>query len=146
VLENALSNNKMLKGSQALDLGIADVGFARRTSWSARWPGRPRWSRAAPRWSGLRSRAAGVAGRDRRRALVRRREGQGLGPRARTARSSLMALAETASFEEGTAAEDEALADLIFSEELRAACTPSTSCSAAPSGPPGRPTRPWPAR
>jgi 3-hydroxyacyl-CoA dehydrogenase/enoyl-CoA hydratase/carnithine racemase len=118
VLENALSQNKMLKGPQALELGIADVGFEpadfleRSLEWAAavvngdvtvERPEVPRgWDEALgqARWF-VEAKVKGSAPAPYR-AL------------------DLLALAETASFEEGTAAEDEALADLIFSEELRA--------------------------
>jgi 3-hydroxyacyl-CoA dehydrogenase/enoyl-CoA hydratase/carnithine racemase len=120
VLENALSNNRMLTGAQALELGLGDVGFApadfleRSLAWAARVLDgevvveRPPVERGAA-WKDAVAEA---------RALVDAKV-KGSAPAPYRA-LDLLALAETASFEEGTAAEDEALADLILSEELRA--------------------------
>jgi 3-hydroxyacyl-CoA dehydrogenase/enoyl-CoA hydratase/carnithine racemase len=120
VLENALSNNKMLKGPQALELGIADVGFPpadfleKSLAWAAAVldgdvvVDRPQVERGRP-WQD----AVAAA----RRFVDARVKGSAPAP---SRALDLLALAETASFEQGAAAEDEALADLILSEELRA--------------------------
>jgi 3-hydroxyacyl-CoA dehydrogenase/enoyl-CoA hydratase/carnithine racemase len=120
ILENALSNNKMLKGAQALELGIADVGFApadfleRSLAWAAEvLNGDVTVERPAVE--------KGQAWKD---ALAQARwfvdaRTKGSAPAPYRA-LELLELAETASFEDGTAAEDEALADLVLSEELRA--------------------------
>lgn len=120
IINNALSQNKMLKGPQALELGIADAGFepADFLERSLDWAGqvlngdvtveRPVIERGKA-WQDV------VAGA--RWFVDAKVKGSSPAPYKAL---DLVALAETASFEEGTAAEDEALADLIFSEELRA--------------------------
>ena len=58
----------------------------------------------------------------------------------------LLALAKDADFATGTAAEDEALGDLVTgAASCATACTRSTWCSAGPSGRRAPRTRPWPA-
>jgi 3-hydroxyacyl-CoA dehydrogenase/enoyl-CoA hydratase/carnithine racemase len=120
IINNALSQNRMLKGPQALELGIADVGFepADFLELSLEWAGqvlsgdvtveRPPVERGKA-WQDA------VAGA--RWFVDAKVKGSAPAPYKAL---ELVALAETATFEEGTAAEDEALADLIFSEELRA--------------------------
>jgi 3-hydroxyacyl-CoA dehydrogenase/enoyl-CoA hydratase/carnithine racemase len=120
IINNALSQNKMLKGPQALELGIADAGFepADFLERSLDWAGqvlngdvtveRPVIERGKA-WQDV------VAGA--RWFVDAKVKGSSPAPYKAL---DLVALAETASFEEGTAAEDDALADLIFSEELRA--------------------------
>jgi 3-hydroxyacyl-CoA dehydrogenase/enoyl-CoA hydratase/carnithine racemase len=119
MVENALAQNKMLKGPQAYKLGIADVMFEpadfleRSLEWvsgvlsgSVAVERKPvdtgdAWSEAVARVrAGLDARIHGAAPAPYR-AL------------------DLVELARTASLDEGFAAEDEALADLIFSDELR---------------------------
>ena len=77
----------------------------------------------------------------RPRARIRRRR-RPPAPRPAPYRAlELIAAARTATRDEGFAAEDEALADLL--DERRAArrrCTPSTWCRSGPSGRPARPT------
>jgi 3-hydroxyacyl-CoA dehydrogenase/enoyl-CoA hydratase/carnithine racemase len=120
IVENALSSNKMLKGSQAHALGIADALFepADFLESSIAW---------------MRAVLAGDIKVERRRiergeawqaAVARGRsfadaKVSGAAPAPYRA-LDLIALAETASGEDGAAAEDEALADLVMSEELRA--------------------------
>ena len=58
--------------------------------------------------------------RVRRRPQGRAREDGGPGPRARCAPSTWSRAARTATRDEAFAAEDEALADLVMSDELRA--------------------------
>jgi len=120
VLENALSNNKMLKGPQALELGIADVGFEPADFLEKSLA----WAAAVLTGEVTVERPAVEKGKPWQDAVAGAREFvdakvKGSAPAPYRA-LDLLALAETASFEEGTAAEDEALADLIFSEELRA--------------------------
>jgi 3-hydroxyacyl-CoA dehydrogenase/enoyl-CoA hydratase/carnithine racemase len=119
IVDNALAQNKMLKGPQAYALGIADVMFEpadfleRSMEWVASVlsgetvVARPEvdtgdgWVAAVERTrSGLDARLHGAAPAPYR-AL------------------DLVELARTASLDEGFAAEDAALADLIFSDELR---------------------------
>ena len=119
IVENALAQNTMLKGPQAYKLGLADVMFepADFLERSLEWVSgvldgtvtvsRPEvdtgsaWSEAVARVrAGLDARIHGAAPAPYR-AL------------------DLVELARTADLDEGFAAEDEALADLIFGDELR---------------------------
>ena len=121
IIENPLSQNKTLTGPQAHALGIADALFepADFLAQSLRWagavvrgeiiPARGEVPRDALGWD------AAVA---RGRALADAKT-HGFAPAPYRA-LELIALGRTASTEEGFAAEDEALADLIMSEELRA--------------------------
>jgi 3-hydroxyacyl-CoA dehydrogenase/enoyl-CoA hydratase/carnithine racemase len=119
MVDNALAQNKMLKGPQAFALGIADVMFEpadfleRSLEWVASvLSGAVKVERTAPdtgdAWDAAVSRV--------RAGLDLRLHGAAPAPYRAL---DLVALARTASLEEGFAAEDEALADLIFSEELR---------------------------
>jgi 3-hydroxyacyl-CoA dehydrogenase/enoyl-CoA hydratase/carnithine racemase len=119
VVDNALAQNKMLKGPQAFALGIADAMFEpadfleRSLEWVASvLSGAVKVERTAPdtgeAWDATVSRVRG--------GLDARLHGAAPAPYRAL---DLVALARTASLEEGFAAEDEALADLIFSEELR---------------------------
>jgi 3-hydroxyacyl-CoA dehydrogenase/enoyl-CoA hydratase/carnithine racemase len=128
IIENPLSQNKMLRGPEAFELGLADAMFepADFLEESLRWAslvltGAETVSRAdAP---GLEGQAAGseeewaqaVAGA---RIFV---DGKVHGAAPAPYRAlDLVAAARTASRDEGFAAEDDALADLLLSEELRA--------------------------
>jgi 3-hydroxyacyl-CoA dehydrogenase/enoyl-CoA hydratase/carnithine racemase len=120
MVENALAQNKMLKGPQAFSLGIADVMFepADFLERSLEW--------VASVLSGdvVVSRPAVDTGNAWAAAVSRTRAGldarlHGAAPAPYRA-LSLVELAATASSDEGFAAEDEALADLVLSEELRA--------------------------
>ncbi|MFI6228287.1 3-hydroxyacyl-CoA dehydrogenase NAD-binding domain-containing protein [Micromonospora echinospora] len=118
VIQNPLMQNKMLKPKQAAEMGIADVllepaDFLERSlEWAARvvrgelTVSRPEVDRDM--WDGVLFFA--------RQMLDQRLHGAV--PAANRA-LELLALAKEADFAAGTAAEDEALADLVFSEELR---------------------------
>ncbi|MEU4567675.1 3-hydroxyacyl-CoA dehydrogenase NAD-binding domain-containing protein [Micromonospora sp. NPDC023956] len=118
VLQNPLMQNKMLKPKQAAQMGIADVllepaDFLERSlEWAASvvrgelTVSRPDVDREM--WDGVLFFA--------RQMLDQRLHGAV--PAANKA-LELLALAKEADFAAGTAAEDEALADLVFSEELR---------------------------
>jgi 3-hydroxyacyl-CoA dehydrogenase/enoyl-CoA hydratase/carnithine racemase len=119
MVDNALAQNKMLKGPQAFALGIADAMFepADFLERSLEWvgsvlSGAVKVERTAPdpgdAWEATVSRV--------RAGLDARLHGAAPAPYRAL---DLVALARTASLEEGFAAEDEALADLIFSEDLR---------------------------
>jgi 3-hydroxyacyl-CoA dehydrogenase/enoyl-CoA hydratase/carnithine racemase len=123
VVENPLSQNRMLRAGEALDLGLADVGFepADFLEESLRWAGavltgQERVERRPvdddePAWEAALARATAVAD-------------------ARTGRAApapyraleLVRLARTADRDTAFAAEDEALADLVMSEEFRSGC------------------------
>lgn len=119
IIENALNQNKMLRPDQAYRLGIVDdvLDSADFLAESLRWAAkvldgstpiqRPEPDRG-PAWD-----EAVAAGR----AFVDARL-HGAAPAPYRA-LELVQLAKTADFVTGTAAEDEALADLIMSEELR---------------------------
>ncbi len=119
IIENALNQNKQLKPKQAAKLGIADVllepaDFLERSlEWAAGVVGgsvqvdRPEVDRGDA-WDAAITRGRAIA--DARL--------HGAAP-APYAALDLMALAKTASFTDGTAAEDTALADLLMTEELR---------------------------
>jgi 3-hydroxyacyl-CoA dehydrogenase/enoyl-CoA hydratase/carnithine racemase len=120
IIENPLNTNRMLKGPQAFELGIADVMFEPATfledslSWAAdvitgsTVVTRPEVNRDAALWEG----AITVA-----RRLVRTRTG-GAAPAPLRA-LELVSAARTATREEAYAAEDNAEADLLMSDELR---------------------------
>ncbi|NJC68394.1 3-hydroxyacyl-CoA dehydrogenase [Planosporangium thailandense] len=118
IIQNPLMMNKMLKPKQARELGIADELFEaadfleRSLEWAA---GVVRGDIAVQRpevdrdmWDGVLFFA--------KKTLDERLHGA---HRAAYKALELLALAKDAPFEQGTAAEDEALADLVFSEELR---------------------------
>jgi len=121
VIENPLNTNRMLNGPQVLGLGMADVMFEPATfladslSWAAEViTGRT----AAPRreidrdatlWDGAIAAAGG---------LVKTRTG-GAAPAPLRA-LELLSAARTATRQEAYAAEDDALADLLMGDELRA--------------------------
>jgi 3-hydroxyacyl-CoA dehydrogenase/enoyl-CoA hydratase/carnithine racemase len=121
VVENPLSQNRVLKAAEAHRLGLADAIFepADFLEQSIAWAAavvrgelvveRPDVDRAAEHWD------AAVA-RARATADVK----TGRQARSPYAALDLLSAARTATREEGFAAEDEALADLIMSNELRA--------------------------
>ncbi|HTZ43500.1 MAG TPA: 3-hydroxyacyl-CoA dehydrogenase NAD-binding domain-containing protein [Jatrophihabitans sp.] len=119
IVENPLNQNKMLKPKEAVALGIADelLDSADFLVESLRWAAKvldgstPVERPAAER--GQAWQQAVAAGR----GLVDARL-HGAAPAPYRA-LDLIALAETADFGAGTAAEDEALADLIMTDELR---------------------------
>jgi 3-hydroxyacyl-CoA dehydrogenase/enoyl-CoA hydratase/carnithine racemase len=118
ILQNPLMQNKMLKPKQAAELGIADVllepaDFLERSlEWAA---GVVRGEVTVTRPEVDRDMWAGVL-YFARQTLDQRLHGAV--PAAYKA-LDLLETAKDADFAAGTAAEDEALADLIFSEELR---------------------------
>ncbi|KWV32376.1 3-hydroxyacyl-CoA dehydrogenase NAD-binding domain-containing protein [Micromonospora rifamycinica] len=118
ILQNPLTQNKMLKPKQAAELGIADVllepaDFLERSlEWAA---GVVRGEVTVTRPEVDKDMWAGVL-YFARQTLDQRLHGAV--PAAYKA-LDLLETAKDADFATGTAAEDEALADLIFSEELR---------------------------
>jgi 3-hydroxyacyl-CoA dehydrogenase/enoyl-CoA hydratase/carnithine racemase len=131
IIENPLSQNKMLRGPEAFELGIADAMFepADFLEESLRWASRvltgaETVSRAAaPDALGREGRAAGTE-EEWAQAVAGARffvNGKMHGAAPAPYRAlDLVAAARTASRDEGFAAEDDALADLLLSEELRA--------------------------
>jgi len=120
VLENALNSNRLLTAATAAELGIADVllGGADFVAESLRWAARVvRGEQAVPRREVDRG-AAWDAALARGRALADAKV-HGAAPAPYRA-LELLATARTGSLAEGFAAEDEALADLLMTEELRA--------------------------
>jgi 3-hydroxyacyl-CoA dehydrogenase/enoyl-CoA hydratase/carnithine racemase len=120
IIENALNNNTMMKPAQAFELGIADVVFdaadflERSLEWLAEVVNGSVVVERAPvdrgqGWDDALARGKAIADA--------RLHGAAAAPYRAL---ELMALAKTASFAEGTAAEDEALADLVMSDPLRA--------------------------
>ncbi|WP_392466158.1 3-hydroxyacyl-CoA dehydrogenase NAD-binding domain-containing protein [Arsenicicoccus cauae] len=121
VIDNPLSNNMTLSGAEAARLGLADqllepADFLER---SLAWAGqvvrgevaveRPDVDRDEAAWEGAIAAA--------RRAVTARTGGSS---RSAYRALDLLSAARTASREEGFAAEDEALGDLLMSDELRA--------------------------
>jgi len=118
IIENPLSQNRMLRGAQAFSLGIADAMFApadflpESLRWAARvLTGSAEVTRSVPdeSWDA----AAGAA------RLFADGKLHGAAPAPYRA-IELVAAARGRTRDEGFAAEDEALADLLLSEELRA--------------------------
>jgi 3-hydroxyacyl-CoA dehydrogenase/enoyl-CoA hydratase/carnithine racemase len=120
IIENALNQNKMLKPAEAAKLGIVDelLESADFLAESLRWASkvldgsipieRPEMDRGEA-WDAALARGKAIA------------DGRTAGTAPAPYRAlALIALARTASFDDGIAAEDEALADLIMSDELRA--------------------------
>ena len=123
IVENPLSQNRMLRGAQAYSVGIADAMFepadflAESLRWAARvLTGSAEVSRAIPAdgWD--------AANWDRSVAAARLfADGKLHGAAPAPYRAiDLVAAARGRTRDEGFAAEDEALADLLLSEELRA--------------------------
>ncbi len=121
IVENALNQNRQLKPRQVLELGLADamfepadfleesIGWAARVLTGAEQVQRPEVDRSEATWS------AAVA---RGRAIADART-HGYAPAPYRA-LELIGLARTADRDIGFAAEDEALADLVMGDELRA--------------------------
>jgi 3-hydroxyacyl-CoA dehydrogenase/enoyl-CoA hydratase/carnithine racemase len=119
IIENALNQNKMLNPKQAAQLGIVDelldsadflaesVRFAASVLAGSRTPDRPDIDRGES-WDAAVAHGKSIADS--------RVHGAAPGPYRAL---DLIALAKNASFDDGIAAEDEALADLIMSDELR---------------------------
>ena len=120
IVDNALAQNKTLKGPQAFTLGIADAMFE-----PADFLERSlEWVQAVLRGDVVVARPEVDTGEAWDAAVSRARAGldakvHGAAPAPYRA-VSLVELARTASLEEGFAAEDEALADLVMGDELRA--------------------------
>jgi len=120
IIENPLNTNRMLKGPQAFELGIADVLFEPAMfledslSWAAdvisgkAAVARPEIDRDEAAWEGAIAAAMGI---------VKAKTG-GAAPAPLRA-LELVSAARTASRAEAYAAEDNALADLLLSEEMR---------------------------
>jgi 3-hydroxyacyl-CoA dehydrogenase/enoyl-CoA hydratase/carnithine racemase len=118
IVQNPLQQNKMLRPDEAFRMGLADLlldpaDFLERSlEWAASVVRGQSTVERAPidrdSWDGVIEFA--------RATLDERLHG---GPPAPYRALDLMALAKSATFETGTAAEDEALADLVLSEELR---------------------------
>jgi 3-hydroxyacyl-CoA dehydrogenase/enoyl-CoA hydratase/carnithine racemase len=120
IIEDPLNNNRMLKGPQAFELGIADMLFGPATfledslSWATdviagrTVVSRPEIDRDATVWE------AAIAAA---RRVVKAKTG-GAAP-APTRALELVSAARTATREEAYAAEDDATADLMMSDELR---------------------------
>jgi len=121
IIENPMNMNRMLTGPQAFELGLADAMFEpadfleQSLLWAARVltaetkVERPEISRDESEWAGAVTAA---------KALVDLKTG-GRSPAPYRA-LQLVAAARTAGREEAFAAEDEALADLVMGDELRA--------------------------
>ncbi|MBA2552795.1 MAG: enoyl-CoA hydratase/isomerase family protein [Geodermatophilaceae bacterium] len=120
IVENALNQNRMLKAKQALAYGIADVMFepADFLEESLRWLGAvvdgsvvvpPPEVERGDAWAAALARGKAIA--DVKTA--------GHAPAPYRA-LEMLALAETADFAVGTEAEEQGLADLLMSEQLRA--------------------------
>lgn len=121
VIANPLSNNRMLDAPQALELGIADAMFEpadfleRSLEWAdgviaGRTPvPRPEIDRDPRRWSGAVTHARGL--------VDARLNGAAPAPYRAL---QLLEAARTADRDEAFAAEDDALADLLMGQELRA--------------------------
>ncbi len=121
IIENALNQNRMLTGREVVDMGIADAIFdgADFLEQSLRWTAgvlrgdvtvdRPEVDRDEPAWE-----AAVAHGRAVADAKV-----HGAAPAPYRA-LELISSARTSTRDEGFAAEDEALGDLVMSEEFRA--------------------------
>jgi 3-hydroxyacyl-CoA dehydrogenase/enoyl-CoA hydratase/carnithine racemase len=120
IIENPLSQNKMLSGPHAFSLGIADVMFepADFLEESLRWAARVLTGSVAVQRPGLAPEpewAAAVAGA----RFFADGKVHGAAPAPYRA-IDLVAKVGVSSRDEGFAAEDEALADLMLSDELRA--------------------------
>src|SRR3954462_7356060 len=121
VIDNPLSQNRMLKGVDAYRLGMADgllepADFLEESgAWAARVLSgevrveRPHVDRDETAWNAAIAKARGLADVKTGRQA-----------RSPYAALDLLAAARTATREEGFAAEDEVLADLLMSDELRA--------------------------
>jgi 3-hydroxyacyl-CoA dehydrogenase/enoyl-CoA hydratase/carnithine racemase len=120
ILDNALNQNRMLKPAQAAKLGIADVLLdgADFLAESLRWAARVVAGEVTVTRPEVDRGAAWDAALARGRALADAKV-HGAAPAPYRA-LELLELARTASLDEGTAAEDEALADLVMGDELRA--------------------------
>ncbi|SDK96459.1 3-hydroxyacyl-CoA dehydrogenase [Nonomuraea maritima] len=120
IIENPLAQNRMIKGAQAHEMGIADAMFepADFLEESLRWAARVLQGEVAvERPSHEASEGWDKTVADARFLVDLKLHGAAPAPYRAL---DLIALAPTASRDEGFAAEDDALADLLMSEELRA--------------------------
>ncbi len=121
IIENALSQNRMLRGPQAFELGMADAMFepADFLEESLRWAARVLTGEVDVERAPVAGEAAEL---DQAVAAARFfTDGKLHGAAPAPYRAlDLVAAARDRSRDEGFAAEDEALADLIMSDELRA--------------------------
>ncbi|GAA4025108.1 3-hydroxyacyl-CoA dehydrogenase NAD-binding domain-containing protein [Allokutzneria multivorans] len=120
ILENALNQNRMLKPKQAKDLGIFDELFdsADYLEQSLLWAARVASGTVTPERAEIDRGAGWDAALARGRAIVDgKTRGAAPGPRKAL---ELLELARENDLDRGFAAEDEALADLLLSDELRA--------------------------
>jgi enoyl-CoA hydratase/carnithine racemase len=147
IVENALSQNKMLRGPQAFELGMADAMFepADFLEESLRWAARVLTGQLvverAPIADAADWDAAVAAGRFCTDGKL-----HGAAPAPYRA-LDLVARARDRSRDEGFAAEDKALADLIMSDELRAGLYAfDLTQKREPGTRPARRPRPWPAQ
>ncbi|MEV0613282.1 3-hydroxyacyl-CoA dehydrogenase NAD-binding domain-containing protein [Nonomuraea sp. NPDC050404] len=117
IIENPLANNRMTRGKQAYELGVADAMFepADFLEESLRWAARVVNGDAVVTRQEHGGWEKAVA--DGRFLVDMKLRGAAPAPYRAL---DLIALAETATRDEGFAAEDAALADLIMSDELRA--------------------------
>ena len=120
IIENPLSQNRMLAAPAALRLGLADAVFAPADflEESLRWAAQVVRGEVAVRRREVDRGEAWTTALRRGRAFVDAKL-RGAAPAPYRA-LELLELARTATFDEGTAAEDEALADLAFTDEMRA--------------------------
>jgi 3-hydroxyacyl-CoA dehydrogenase/enoyl-CoA hydratase/carnithine racemase len=121
IIDNALNQNRQLKAGQVLELGIADAIFepADFLEESVHWAAQVLTGATAVRRPDVdRSEATWSAAVARGRAVADART-HGYAPAPYRA-LDLVELARTADRDAGFAAEDEALADLIMGDELRA--------------------------
>ena len=119
IIENPLNQNRMLRGPQAYELGIADAMFepADYLEESLRWAARVVTGEVKVERAPVDTGAAWDEAVGQARWTV---EGKLHGAAPAPLRAlDLVAAAKDRSRDEGFAAEDEALADLIMSEELR---------------------------
>jgi 3-hydroxyacyl-CoA dehydrogenase/enoyl-CoA hydratase/carnithine racemase len=119
IIENPLNQNKMLRGPQAYELGIADAMFepADFLEESLRWAAQVLTGETAVERAPVDTGAAWDDAVAQARWVT---EGKLHGAAPAPLRAlDLVAAARSCSRDEGFAAEDEALADLIMSEELR---------------------------
>ena len=120
IVENPLSQNKMLRGPEAFSLGIADAMFepADFLEESLRWAARVLGgTETVTRWAGSPAAEWDTAVSTARFFLDGKLHGAAPAPYRAL---DLVAAARAASRDEGFAAEDDALADLLLSDELRA--------------------------
>jgi 3-hydroxyacyl-CoA dehydrogenase/enoyl-CoA hydratase/carnithine racemase len=120
LLENPLNQNRTLRAGQAFDLGIADAMFepADFLERSLAWAAEVLAGRVCPERPSVDRGAGWQAALDRGRALADAKV-HGAAPAPYRA-LRLLEVARTADREAGFAAEDEALADLLCGDELRA--------------------------